>query len=438
MRKVTGRSRPHCSLTTPWTMFQHRVIPPVSDPARFERLLRVYLYSLFVIGISLFFYAVLPGYGGLIVRRRWRRFRRRIVEASLRRTVRYGDLAHSSGDGPIGHFRFIGSLEAIQHPDTVWVHDEAMSVSAELGGSTVYLLPSASQEDGGQRFERNAELLPDEMPQELPWSRISTLTEGTQLFVSGALYAERGHAVFRPGRGDPLTVLLFDGDERTVMRRAIWSGRQRNEYWNQLTLVSLLAGGVAQLVMLYYLSFVPMLRPAAILAFLGGILPLVPFFPPGVVLFLLYRYLWRVGRVKRAERDLLSLPVRYYDADRPADEQIDLSLPDGEIYSLRTVGTLEAARAIAPGATIRTTSVGVTGATASVFGSPLDRTSGSPLAAPTDPLCEHVIIPGDPWELSRRCDHSARLYELIAAASFVTGTGVNALILLALLVAWIR
>ncbi len=109
------------------------------------------------------FYFLVPGIGAFHVRRRWRRFRRQIVETSGRRTLRYGNFERAE-EGYVGHFRFIGALEAIQGSDTVWVHDGTMSVSADLRGVSVMLLPSISQEDPLDPLERNEDVLPDEMP----------------------------------------------------------------------------------------------------------------------------------------------------------------------------------------------------------------------------------------------------------------------------------
>ena len=40
--------------------------------------------------------------------------------------------------------------------------------------------------------------------------------------------------------------------------------------------------------------------------------PVAPFLPPGVALYYLYRYFWKMARRLRAERDLLRLPLRYF------------------------------------------------------------------------------------------------------------------------------
>ncbi len=266
---------------------------------------------------------------------------------------------------------------------------------------------------------------------------MSTLTEGTRLVVSGALYSERGHPVFRWGKGDPLTVVLFDGDERTILRRSIWAGRQQNEYWNQFTPISLLGGSVMLFVVAYYLSRLPMLRVAALLALAVGLSPVLPFVPPGVVFVLLYRVLWRNGRMRRAMRDLLMLPTRYFDRSALASRTL---LPDGEICSMETAATLAEALRLAPGAKVRAPSPADVSKVRrySVFGRETDDDGVRRLIRPSDPFAEHLIIPGDPWELARKSRIRARVFELTAVTAFAVGFAGNLILVFVALVAWVR
>lgn len=399
----------------------------------------VIVYPMLIAAIALLFFAVVPGLGALHVRRRWRSFRSRIVQTALYPAVGYDDFVRADDEGFVGYHRFIGSLEAIQGTDTVWVHDGTMSVRAELGQVVVHFLPSDPLEREEENRSGPGESLPDETPQHLPWSRVWTLPEGTRMLIGGALYVERGHAVFRSEREVPLSVVLFDGNDDTILKRSIWSGRQKNEYWNQFTLSSLLAGAVALFVLAYYVSPEPMLRPAALLALVAGACPVLPFLPPGIGLFFVYKHLWHLGRTRRGQRDLLALPV--YRFNEPEDGSVaaqEVRLPDGESYVMEPTKNLDQAKRIASRARVR--SAGCRAWERSgfsvVFGVRGDR--GDTVTKPADPLAEHLIIPGNPWMLSRRCARSAKQLEIASLLCFAAGLAGNAFLVLFALASWIR
>lgn len=386
-------------------------------------------YLVTITALALFFYIAVPGLGAVLVRRRWRHFRTRIIGLTECPTISYGAVEQATS-GYLGRYRFFGALEAIQDGDTIWINDGDTSVSADLRGVSVYLLPSSDTERDGV-FERNLEVLPDDAAHQLPWSKVSALPQGTKMLVSGALYRERGHPLFRSTRDLPLTIVLFDGEERTVLRRAIWSGRQHNEYWNPFTLISLLTGATLLLLLAYNFARIPMLRLPAIYTLIAGSAPLLPFVPPGIGLFFLYRTFWRKARGRRGERDLLNLPARLIPpvgTERPTVFQ----LPDGETYQCIVVSSLDEARTLAPSARVRTSSTANpnTADEYSVFGVPADRDG---LAVPSDPLAEHIIVPGDPRQTAKSVGSSARFYEIAAIFCFVLGFAANWLLLFSIL-----
>ena len=59
-----------------------------------------------------------------------------------------------------------------------------------------------------------------------------------------------GRAVFSGNRKNPLIVIIYDGESRTLLERSISCGRQKNEYWNFLTPWSIAAGGIVSLLLL--------------------------------------------------------------------------------------------------------------------------------------------------------------------------------------------
>ena len=378
--------------------------------------------------VSIIFFALFPGFGAFYVRRRWRIFRRRMIDSSLLPQVEYEQIGREP-DGFLGSYRFSGELGAIQGDDTIWINSDTVSLSAELSGVSVYLLPSFSYAENEGVLERNEESLPDEMPRQVPWNRIFTLPEGTKVYISGRLYAERGHGVFRAERHNPLTVVIFDGDEETMLRRSIWGGRQRNEYWNQFTPVSLIAGSLGLLFLAYnFYRYSDSLVPA-LLSLTISMSPIIPLLPPGLVLFFIYRYLWKRGRFNRAERDMLRLPLRYF-GDVPLRNGITAPLPDGTRYGLRIFDNRSDALRAMKEKKIRILQYRRTPVPQSyyVFGEPIPGADPEIIGRPNDPMAELIMIPGNPTDLILFCQHRARANELLSVGAFILSYMVNWLV----------
>ena len=76
-------------------------------------------------------------------------------------------------------------------------------------------------------------------------------------------------------------VVIYDGDERSILLRAVWGGRQKNEYWNSFTLAALITGSVSLFLMSYLFLSHPLYRQAALFALTLGFFPLATLLPPG-------------------------------------------------------------------------------------------------------------------------------------------------------------
>ena len=149
--------------------------------------------------------------------------------------------------------------------------------------------------------------LPDATPRVVYWKEMNALVEGSRIFVAGTLSRDDGTLAFRSweaGQGKPL-VIMYDCPDSSVLERAMWTGRQRNEYWNHLTPISLIVGFLAELVWVMWVFEES--RLAALVGTIGALIPILPLIPPGVVGFYLYRRLWRRGRRIRAARDVNAL-----------------------------------------------------------------------------------------------------------------------------------
>jgi hypothetical protein len=381
--------------------------------------------------LALIFYLIIPGIGAFLVRGRWREFRRRLIDASLLPRITY-TLVRSARDGYLGSFRFFGRLQAIQGKDIMWVGDDRVTLRAEMSGVSVYELPSDSYIHEHSGVEYYEEPFPDEMPREMTWEQVFSLPEGTRMLLSGPLYIEDGHGVFRSVESRPLTVLLYDGSESTILKRSIWSGRQRNEYWNVFTAGSLSAGFISLLIYAFILFRLPLSRVPAVVSLSMALLPLCVLLPPGVVSYYLYRNFWRRGRLLRAERDLLSLTLRHFQADVEGEQETRLI--DGESYLMIPMKSIPEARDLAPDAKVRSSSYLpdclVEEAEVYVFGSYREDRH---LDRPEDPMAECIIIPGNPEKLSGICARQARRMEIQAGLFFFIGLFMNYLLMLFLL-----
>lgn len=256
-------------------------------------------YLLSSLTLAFLFYLFIPGLGAFLVRHRWRRFRAQVV-----RSISFPEL-HYGGFRETGSFRFKGRLEAVQGDDLVWLEEDGLSVGVSLRDVPIYLIPgSGTGSDSSRGF-------PDETPKVVYWREISALAQGTRFYVAGHVREEAGGIVFRGSEvHDPL-VIIYDGPEHTFLKRTIWTGRQRNEYWNHLTLPALTGGFLAQLVVA--VISVSESRLAALVATVLALVPILPLVPPGVAGYYLYRRLWRSARRRRAIRDV----VRLRDVDLP-------------------------------------------------------------------------------------------------------------------------
>jgi hypothetical protein len=261
------------------------------------------LFAFLVCFSALIFFAVIPGAGAFMVRRRWRHFRRQIMD-SLALPVFHPGRSHLGPDTALD-CRFFGLLEAVEENDRLWLRDNQSSVALDLRNTTVYMTPIDSQVDLENLFAGSM--------RSLRWERTGVLQEGMGVFVIGRVRLEAGLPVFMSGAGQHPLVIFFDGDAGTAVTRAIWFGRQRNEYWNDASPISFLTGFVA----LLSLAFVGFRDPSnqfmAVISAGLALLPFLPLMPPGFLGFFLYRHLWRQGRTLRARRDLNLLRQRVGD-----------------------------------------------------------------------------------------------------------------------------
>ncbi len=385
--------------------------------------------------ISVFF-LLIPGLGAFFVRSRWRKFRAALIASSHFPRITYADLrgGEVSEAESLGKFRFFGVLEAIQDDDVVWIRNGEIALSADMKGQRVYVLPSLSSLETEDSEELNELALPDEMPTMVAWDKMSTLPEGTRVFLSGRLLVSKGKGLFKAEDKGELLVVFFEGEEDSILRRAIWNGRHRNEYWNPFTPASLGGGVLSSLILGYIALKNPFTRIEAILALGAAIVPLVPLLPPGLIGFTLYRRFWNRARFLRAERDLVRLPLRFLP-----DEDVTKSfgLFGGETY-VCSVLPAERFFAFEDRAKLRVPSM-IRGRPVSAYYWFGVKDGDSPVPGKSsDPMIESVVVPGHPSELAAACERRARTLEFTSMLFFGAGFGTNLFIVLHLLSRIIR
>ncbi|MDR3200379.1 MAG: hypothetical protein LBT68_02870 [Spirochaetales bacterium] len=268
---------------------------------------------------AVFFYLVIPGLGAFFVRSRWRNFRKSLIAAAEYPEIKYANLHSRSGMAESGQYHFLGVLEAIQEDDVIWLRNEEVALSADMRGQKVFLLPSqtVADEEGDE-----PSFLSDETPQIVAWEKVRSLPEGIQVLLAGTLHITDRKGRFRCGKKRDLLVVFYDGDNASLLKRCVWHGRQRNEYWNHFTGISLAAGFLTGMILSYFFLSTPINRIPAILSIIMSVVPVIPVLPPGMVFFVLYRRLWRRGRFLRAQRDILKLPLRRFGGARGAEAPV--------------------------------------------------------------------------------------------------------------------
>ncbi|GAB6089619.1 hypothetical protein [Spirochaeta dissipatitropha] len=262
------------------------------------------LQTLVALSILLFF-IVVPGTGALIVRQRWRTLRALVLESFFYPLISYSDQRPAAGSKEsmfLGSRRMIATVDALEDDSILWVSNGRFSTAVEMKGQNLVLL-SGTQDDllsGNQNDAARSPVM-------VPWKRMFTINQGTQIYIAGQLCVENQQLRFRGSKNEPLLIILFEGDPRLVLFRTIWNARQRNEYYNQLTPGSMTLGSVALLLLSYLLFATPGGRLWGLGALTFSFSPVLPLLPPSVAGYYIFRRLWRRARVLRSQRDVLKV-----------------------------------------------------------------------------------------------------------------------------------
>ena len=188
-----------------------------------------------------FFYLVLPVCGGIISRTRWKSFRSRILAARHLSPLGLRSVLESGAE-----FRFYGEVDAIGGQNELWLRNEELACVIDARAASVYLLSGNGSEDGAEGYgPREGGMGDGDSLERVRWSSLPSIPPVARAYAIGQAKLAGGRMVLGPGNGKPVLLIIHDGRDSDVELRAIWNGRQRNEYWNPLTQVSLVAGLLA-------------------------------------------------------------------------------------------------------------------------------------------------------------------------------------------------
>jgi hypothetical protein len=363
-----------------------------------------------IILFAVFWYGLVPVIGAFVSRRAWRVFRQRFDDLRLSPLLDYGTYERYAREARKygGRFRFFGGFESMTNghitEPTLWIRADNLTIPVSLLDAQTYILPLTEE-----KVTQSASI-----PQRIRLDRVQTMTEGARVFVGGNLVWRNDRLIFVSTKENPLMLIFYDGDDRSLTLRTIRAGRNKNEYWNAITPYALILGVFTQL--LIALSFLtrPAFRFTSIAAFIALFTPLFPLFPPGILCTVLYQRLWRQARLFRIYRDIARLPLKYHAN----------TLPNGEHYG--------ALRVLSPPAEGFPRLIPASGRKEDgwyIFGH-LAASVEAPPSEPSDPCAPFGALPGNPEQLARRYIITAHILEIASWLFLLGGIGINLLFLL--------
>ena len=384
------------------------------------------LYVIIFIALVLLFYLVIPFSGAFYVRKQWKDFRNNIIKSGYYPVLDYHRFRKKLDDELPSLYRFFGRIEAIQNENEIWLRQGNFTVTADLEDVKIYIIRSETHENPDDSyFENSGDTIADEMPQIISWNRIFSLPENSEMMIAGPLFRKEGKGIFKRTEENKLTVILFDGSRETLLKRAVWAGRHRNEFWNYLTPVSILIGSFTIFIAAYTVASGISSNFFRIFSISLSLIPVVPLFPPGVVFFFLYRRLWREGRFIRAERDILKLPLRYFSAEDNSLQFKTAEVSEESAYCFRKIKGKEAAFEICRenNVLIRESSADICGGETYYY---FFRKGGATRDLPEgDPMLENIILCNNPWVSNIKCNAAARKKEILSVLAFSAGLMIN-------------
>jgi hypothetical protein len=147
------------------------------------------------------------------------------------------------------------------------------------------------------------------MPEQIRWNRISAVTEGARIFIGGEIKFKDNRWRFAATNETPLMVIFYSCPDKVFVSTLTSAARDRNEYWNSATPLSLAVGAISLIYIVWSFIDRPAYRLTVFCALLAMILPLLPWVPPGLLLFAAYRRCAWLARRFRIYSDLSRIPL---------------------------------------------------------------------------------------------------------------------------------
>jgi len=223
-------------------------------------------------------------------------FRNRFNRLRLSSLLDYKQYRQLLDDGSSiapGIYRFTGGIESITDGNMLWVKGDDLTMPISLKKTNCFLFPF--HEETGQ--EAGA-------PERIRWNHVSTLTEGSKVFIGGQLISQDNRFNFSSTKENPLMVIFYNCRDTDLPHEIIKRARTRGEYWNSATPISLFIGVLS----LIYIASFHLGRPAyhltVITALVAVFIPILPVIPPGLLLTFLYRRLAQDARKLKANWEL--------------------------------------------------------------------------------------------------------------------------------------
>ncbi len=258
---------------------------------------------LLIIGITVYilFFVLFPGYAGIVVRRRWRRFREQIFKYVSVPRLEYFNI--SQGD----LFTFNGQLESFKNDNIVWLKSESLSVCIDLEGQELHIISGV-----------------DRGISKTSWESVSSIVEGSSFFVAGQLEQKNGTSFLKDSEGEKLLVVISESKDK-IYELLLERGRDKNEIWNSYAPYSYITGVLILIILSYFAYRSNSNKLGSYLLLLAAGTPFYFILPPGLYFYLKHRKLWETSVRWSILRDLRRLrgKIGLSDKFRSISKQIE-------------------------------------------------------------------------------------------------------------------
>lgn len=247
---------------------------------------------------ALFFFVLLPIAGALFVRSQWHMFRQTLITSETIPVLTKKAILNAS-QTPFA-CRAYGIINAIGVDESIWVTVDGASIKVCLKDTPIYIL------SGSLRYGRIRNREQEYTVERCTWNTLPSIPVGSSIFITGTLLYSNGTPLFCSSDTKPL-ILIHDVPEKHVIYLGVFAGRPVNEYWNPFTKIALAAGIFAMTGVVVGVMSIKVISLIAAISLTLAFSPILPFLPPGVAGFALYRRFWRRARYFRARRDVTLL-----------------------------------------------------------------------------------------------------------------------------------